>query len=339
MLGKVSMAGIPAVSAAVVAPIAFSSGYQRYATRRDLRRHPLPGELVRAGGIRLHVHRTGTGQPGPAVLLEAGLSCPLEAWSWIQPALARTAPVISYDRAGLGGSDPRPGPRPASAMIDDLDAMLAAISVPGPYLLVGHSFGGLLVRAFAARHPEQVAGVVLVDASHPDQLKRSRRQRRGLPSLRSQMEQAATMAWLGFNRITKRFIITGISALPPADRDRACARMLAPRACRVGVEELAAWLSYVNDEVRDLVLPPGCPLAVITAGGMAASDPAHDQLQAELAGLSANSFREIVPDADHLAIVMDQAHAARVTDAIVRVIMSIRAGLPLDAGSALANQG
>jgi len=341
MSSRIKLTGIPAMPAALAlgaTSVALSAGYQRYATRRDMHRFPLSGRLVSIGDIRLHVHVTGTDQAGPTVLFEAGLSCPLDAWAWIQPAVSLTAPAISYDRAGLGGSDPRRGPRTAGEMMDDLDALLAAIGAEGPYVLVGHSFGGLLVRTFAARHPAQVAGVVLVDASHPDQIRRSRRQRRGLPTLRSQMQQAATMAWLGFNRITKVNVVTGISGLPPADRARACARMLTPKACRTGVDELTGWLSHVNDEVRGCQLPPDCPLVVLTAGAMTAEDPAHDQFQAELAGLSANSIRQVVPDADHLGIVMDQAYAHHVTDAIVRVVASVQSGSPLAADTSSPDQ-
>src|SRR5437764_1372141 len=110
MSKRIQLAVIPAAPAAIalgVASLAFSAGYQRYATRRDLQRFPLPGQLVKIGDIRLHVHSTGADNPGPTVLLEAGLACSLDEWAWIQPAVSLTAPVISYDRAGLGGSDPR----------------------------------------------------------------------------------------------------------------------------------------------------------------------------------------------------------------------------------------
>lgn len=329
---------IPPLPAAITAgalSLAASSGYHRLATRRDLTRYPLPGTLVSAGGRRLHTLATGMDNPGPTVILEAGLSCPLDIWSWIQPAVSLIAPVISYDRAGLGGSDAARGMRTAADMIDDLDKLLAAVGAKAPYVLVGHSFGGLLVRAFTDRHPSLVAGIVLADASHPDQLKRSRRQRKGMPIMRAELEQAATMALLGLNRLTKRQTVTGIDTLSPDAFARARARMITAKSCRTAVRELDAWLNAVNDEVRDSAPPAGCPLAVITAGQVSADDPVHDALQAELAGLSVNAIRHVVPEADHLGLVMNQAYASQVVHYIARVIAAARSGTPVDSDPSL----
>src|SRR5690606_28471284 len=85
---------------------------------------------------------------------------------------ARFARVVTYDRAGLGWSDPAPGPRTAEAMVADLRALLRAAGVPAPYVLVGQSFAGLLVRLYAYLHPSEVAGLVLVDGAHEDQYQR-----------------------------------------------------------------------------------------------------------------------------------------------------------------------
>ncbi len=317
---------LAAVAAAAAAALACPIGYQAYASRRDLSRYPLPGERVDVGGYRLHVHAEGRGQPGPAVLLEAGLGCPLDTWGWIQPRIARTAPVISYDRAGIGGSDRGPRPRSARLILDELDRVLAATGLPGPYVLVGHSFGGLLVRAFAARHPGDVAGLVLADATHPDQLRRSRRQRRGTPEMRMQMEQAATIAALGFNRWSRTTMVTGVRDLPDARRARA--RMLTAKATRTACDELDGWLSHVAEEVRDLPVPPGCRLAVVTAGEVAAADPVHGELQAELAALAPGSIHRIVPHADHLGLVMNEAYAVHVRQATEDLLAAIRSGQP-----------
>jgi pimeloyl-ACP methyl ester carboxylesterase len=315
-----------AAAAAAAAPVLGSVGYQAYASRRDLSRYPLPGTLANVGGYRLHVHTEGLEQPGPAVLFEAGLGCPLDTWGWIQPEIARIAPTISYDRAGIGGSDRGPRPRSGQQILNELDQVLAQVGVPGPYVLVGHSFGGLLVRAFAARHPDAAAALVLADSTHPDQLRRSRRQRRGTPEMRAQMKQAATSAALGFNRWSRTPMVKGIKELP--DPRRAQARMLTVKATRTACDELDGWLSHVADEVRDLPVPVGCRLAVVTAGQVAEADPVHAQLQGELAALSPDSIRRSVPHADHLGLVMNEVYAVHVRQAIEDLLTAIRSHQP-----------
>lgn len=125
------------------------------------------GGLVDVGGRRLRLDCAGGGDV--TVVLDAGLCQSHETWGEVPAAVSRWARVCSYDRAGLGDSDPAPSPRSPDALVGDLHALLARARVPGPYVLVGHSFGGLTLRLYASRHPEQVAGLVLVDASHEDQ--------------------------------------------------------------------------------------------------------------------------------------------------------------------------
>jgi pimeloyl-ACP methyl ester carboxylesterase len=119
------------------------------------------------GGRTLHVVRAG-GQDGPAVVLEAGAGCGSEIWRTVQGMAGEFAVTYSYDRAGHGSSDPGSGPWSLESWLADLEAWLSAGRVTPPYLLVGHSLGGHIVRAFAARHPAEVAGMILVDARHED---------------------------------------------------------------------------------------------------------------------------------------------------------------------------
>jgi pimeloyl-ACP methyl ester carboxylesterase len=118
-------------------------------------------QMVSIGTHRLQLHTAGTGTP--VVVLDAGITDRMDKLRPLQDTLARVTRVISYNRAGYGQSEAGPLPRDAGREADELRAMLEAASVPGPYVLVGHSLGALVVELFAARHPEAVAGVVLLD--------------------------------------------------------------------------------------------------------------------------------------------------------------------------------
>jgi pimeloyl-ACP methyl ester carboxylesterase len=131
---------------------------------------PEPGRLVEVGGFRLHLYCTGQGQ-GPTVVLEAGLGGFSLEWDPVQSDLSASHRVCSYDRAGYGWSDTGPAPRTVERLVQELSDLLVAGDVPGPYVLVGHSFGGYVVQLFAKRYPARTAGVVLVDSSHPDQFR------------------------------------------------------------------------------------------------------------------------------------------------------------------------
>jgi pimeloyl-ACP methyl ester carboxylesterase len=139
--------------------------YQALGMRKDRKLYPAPGRLVDLGTHRLHVLESGCGRP--TIVLEAGLMSTVLSWNDLQRELARSYRVISYDRAGLGWSDLGPMPRTADRIVDELHAMLERAAIPPPYVLVGHSFGGLTMPLFAARFPEKIAGMVLVDPVAP----------------------------------------------------------------------------------------------------------------------------------------------------------------------------
>jgi pimeloyl-ACP methyl ester carboxylesterase len=139
--------------------------YQTVGTRRDRKRFPPPGRLVDIGGHRLHLLESGQGDL--TIVLEAGLMSTMLSWSDLQPKLAQSYRVVSYDRAGLGWSDLGPMPRTSDRIAEELRALLHRAAVPPPYLLVGHSFGGLTIPHFAARFPDETAGMVLVDPVAP----------------------------------------------------------------------------------------------------------------------------------------------------------------------------
>lgn len=158
-------------SAALFSALAFLGAvYQAVADRLAGARYPPPGRLFDVGGYRLHVQCSGPegAGVGPAVVLDAGIGeCSL-SWSPVQAEIAKFARVCSYDRAGLGWSDSAPTPRTSRQIVEDLHALLKRAGIEPPYVMVGHSFGGLNVRLYAAQYPEEVAGLVMVDACHED---------------------------------------------------------------------------------------------------------------------------------------------------------------------------
>lgn len=125
-----------------------------------------PGSLVDVGGFRLHLNCQGDGSP--AVVFDAALGGSSLSWSLVQPEVARFTRACSYDRAGFGWSDAGPMPRTAGRIADELRVLLDRAEVRPPYVLVGHSFGGLVMRIFAARHRGETAGLVLIEPAFPE---------------------------------------------------------------------------------------------------------------------------------------------------------------------------
>src|SRR4051794_1077652 len=147
----------------VLALASIGAGYETVAEATDAHAHRMPGQLVDVGGHRLHLSCTGTGSP--TVVLEAGGGEMAANLGWITPAIARSTRVCVYDRAGRGWSEPTDAPQDGIGIATDLHTLLHRAGVPGPYVLAGHSFGGLYVRIFTAHYPDEVAGLVLIDST------------------------------------------------------------------------------------------------------------------------------------------------------------------------------
>lgn len=288
--------------------------YQAVATVRDQRDHPPPGRLMDIDGCRLHVQTTGRGRP--TVVLETGLGGMSAAWGWIQPETAKFSSVVSYDRAGLGWSGPDTGPKTAALAARRLRGILLHSRVPPPYVLVGHSMGGLFIRVFADLYPNEVAGMVLLDAVHPDQHLRSEaidtHMRTGFRFLKA----APLLARLGYVRLAGLFNAWA-EGLPARQAAEAEAFLSTYQHLRTTCDESLAW-DTICAEVRATAGLGAVPLAVVTAGMDVL--PGHPELQRELAALSSDSIHFAVKRAAHVSLVTRHEHALLAVEAIRHVV-------------------
>jgi pimeloyl-ACP methyl ester carboxylesterase len=154
----------------ILAALLVGGLYENISETRERRFHPMPGQLIDVGGYEMHIYCTGQGSP--TVILDAGMGDSFISWHKVQPETAKFTRVCSYDRAGIGYSDSSPHRRTSKVFAEELHRLLQSAAVPSPYILVGHSMGGFDVRVFASLYPSEVAGMVLVDSSHPEQQKR-----------------------------------------------------------------------------------------------------------------------------------------------------------------------
>jgi pimeloyl-ACP methyl ester carboxylesterase len=220
--------------------IAAGAGYQFLGDYLDARRYPPPGRLIDIPTGRLHFYQAGSA--GPVVVMESGLAATSLSWALVQPKLAEFTRVCSYDRAGLGWS---PAPNRAKTLRDtvaDLHAVLAQTNLPTPYILIGHSFGGLLVRVYAHFYPEQVSGMVLIDpVSIAYWADCSPGERKRLATGARLSRRGAWLARLGVVRAALALLLSGGRRLP-----QLVARATAPKA--------AGLMSRLAGEVQKL--PP-----------------------------------------------------------------------------------
>ena len=183
--------------------------YQTLGTRRDGKVYPPPGRLVDLGSHRLHVLESGLGSP--TIVMEAGLMSTVLSWNDLQRELAGSYRVVSYDRAGLGWSDLGPMPRTAERIVEELHAMLKRAAIPAPYVLVGHSFGGLTMPLFAGRFPEETAGMVLVDPVVPAEWNPPSEHDRKLTRIGARVcRRAAVLSRIGIIRFVAFLLTSGV---------------------------------------------------------------------------------------------------------------------------------
>jgi pimeloyl-ACP methyl ester carboxylesterase len=291
--------------------------YQAIATKLDERAYPPPGKLVDVGRHRLHIHCLGEGSP--TVILEAANGGMSAHWVRVQQQVARATRVCAYDRAGLGWSESGPEPRDAGQISSELHTLLTnAAGIEGPYVLVGHSYGGLYARMYAARYSEEVAGVVLVDSSHPEQFTRSPQGRATYEQARRLTAVAALSSRLGLIRLFDVF--PAPSGSPAQQRAQVEASLSSTRHLVATAEEFSA-TSRTSAQVRAKRGLGDKPLAVISAGQQSAG---WFELQEELAALSSNSINRVVDGATHESLLSEKRDARVTSAVIVEVVEAVR---------------
>jgi pimeloyl-ACP methyl ester carboxylesterase len=290
--------------------------YQTVAMEIDRRTHPPPGQLVQVGGHRLHIRCVGQGTP--TVILEAANGGMSAHWVRVQQEVAKATRACAYDRAGLGWSESGPRPRDARQISSELHTLLDKAGIEGPYVLVGHSYGGLYVRMYTARYPDEVGGSVLIDSSHPEQFTRS-------PEGRQMYEQTnrlgavlPLLTRLGVIRLTNFY--PAHPDLPPQQRAQIEAFNSSTRQVATTAEEFRA-TPETTAQVRSAGSLGETPLAVISAGEQS---PSWLEMQEELAALSSDSSHRVVEGATHVSLLYERRDARATSAAIVEVVKAVR---------------
>lgn len=330
---------LPIIAAAALAGASAAGLIGQRAKVRRKAGHPPPGRLVDVGSHRLHIHCQGETAPDrPVVVIDAGQGDFSLSWAGVASRVAEFARVCTYDRAGLGWSDAGPQPRTARVMVEELRALLARASVPGPYVLVGASTGGMNVRLFAHEYPHDIAGLVLVDSAHEDQF--------SAPLVRQTFKRMQKMLPL-MNGAMLFLVRSGLAALRPglvpdgglkakfSPRDAATldaivagdAKHLAAAAAELrGLDETHAQMRAAR-----ITTLGNLPLVVIRHGVgqpamgspemAAALEETFERLQREMAALSTNG-RLVVAERSGHAVQLDRPDL--IVDAIREVVTAAR---------------
>ena len=307
------------LAATIPTATGIGSLYQAVATVYDQSKYRPPGRLIDSDDCHLHLQTAGTGRT--TVVLEAGLGGMSAAWGWIHPETAQFCRVVSYDRGGLGWSGPDSAPKSALLAAQRLHAILLRSDIPPPYVLVGHSMGGLFIRVFADLYPHEVAGMVLLDAVHPDQHLRSAAISTHMRTGFRFLEAIPLLTQIGYVRLAGIFNVWA-EGLPEQQAAEARAFLTTYRHLKTTRDESRAW-ETICDEVRGLKKTLNMPLAVVTAAKGVLSG--HPELQRELASLSEDSSHFTVRGADHVTLITRREYALCVVAAIRHVVKKVNA--------------
>lgn len=301
--------------------------YQAVSSARDNREYQPPGQMVDMGGRRLHMVVMGEDKGNLTVILEQGMGSFSSNWYWVQTELAADARVVAYDRAGLGWSDRLPGAQDAYESAADLHRALEKARIAGPYVIAGHSYGGLVVRAFTDLYPQEVAGMVLVDASHPDQWAHIPPSRDG----RTMAMSNRVYSWLAWLGIVRLFDLEGYArkGLPERPAAEMKAILAQPRSWLTSSKGLIAWGERTRPRINQARSLDGLPLVVLSVTEQDLYGDVLTSLQAELPALSTNSVHYTVEGATHYDLVANREYALVVVEAIRRVLDAAQTGQPL----------
>ncbi len=305
--------------------------YQGIATERAERAYPPPGEMVDVGGYSLHINCVGQGSP--TVVLDAGSGLVSAQWVRVQRQVSSTTRVCAYDRAGMGWSEMGPNPRDAQQITSELHTLLGKAGIEGPYVLVGHSFGGMYMQTYAARYPEEVAGVALVDSStEPDQFGQRQKAQDGNEPQKQTSAVGSQLERFGISLPARLGIVRLLSDLDPASPEL-------PQQQRAQTDALTPSTREFTTSVLEFLAPtqtlrlgsPGSlgnePLAVVTAPKQA--EPGWLKHQDNLATLSSDSIHRVVKGATHESLLYEKRDAQATSAAIVEVVGAVRNDRPL----------
>jgi pimeloyl-ACP methyl ester carboxylesterase len=278
---------------------------------------PMPGRLVDVGGYRLHLSCAGTG--GPTVVLLNGLGETSPLWARIQPAVAATSRVCAYDRAGQGWSDDSPNPADATTAATDLHKLLAAAGETGPYVLAGHSSGGVHALTYTHLYPNDVAGVVLLDSASPHQVELVKPFNGEYQVMRRALAVAPTLFRFGVGHALSAL---STPSLPGNAGAQVAAFTNSPRGWANTRADQAA-LPVAFRQAQALTTLGDTPLVVLTAKDNVDAKPGWDTAQDQMAALSTNS-RHTVENLSHVGLLTDPTGAAQTVTAITDVVTATR---------------
>jgi pimeloyl-ACP methyl ester carboxylesterase len=300
--------------------------FQVVATRNDQQEFPAPGELVDIGGYELHINCIGEGSP--TIILDALSGGSSASWGLLQPEIAQSTRVCAYDRAGAGWSDRGPTPRDMNQQVRELHALLAGARVDGPYVLVGHSYGGRIARVYAKAYPREVVGMVLIDPGMLDDDPRFPPQ--------YHKEHAAEQRLITVARWLAPFGVVRLFPpqleyydLPAQHAAASEAFGVTTKFFQTLIDEFRAHPQTLAQE-RGVTSLGSIPLIVVSA--TAPDDQTRQvwtEINGELAELSTNGVHRIVSGATHESLVWEIDDAQVTIDSIRHVLDSARTGQPL----------